>query len=33
MEKVDPPRLGVIGCREHHALAAEIRARIDEVKA
>ena len=33
IEKIDPPPLDVIGCREHHALAAEIRARIDEVKA
>ena len=33
IEKVDPPPLDVIGCREHHALAAEIRARIDEVNA
>jgi beta-glucosidase-like glycosyl hydrolase len=33
IEKVDPPPLDVIGCREHHALAAEIRTRIDEVNA
>lgn len=31
IEKADAPPLDVIGCREHHALAAEIRARIDEV--
>jgi beta-N-acetylhexosaminidase len=33
IEKADAPPLDVIGCREHRALAAEIRARIDEVKA
>src|ERR1700730_6412370 len=33
IEKVDPPPLDVIGCSEHSALAAEIRARINEVNA
>ena len=33
IERVEPPPLDLIGCREHRALAAEIRARIDEVKA
>jgi beta-N-acetylhexosaminidase len=31
IEKIDSPPLEVIGCPEHHALAAEIRARISEV--
>jgi beta-N-acetylhexosaminidase len=30
IEKVDSPPLDVIGCREHRALAAEIRTRINE---
>jgi beta-N-acetylhexosaminidase len=33
MEKADAPPLEVIGCPEHRVLAAEIRARINEVKA
>ncbi len=28
IEKIDPPPLDVIGCRAHHALAAEIRAKL-----
>jgi hypothetical protein len=31
IEKAEAPPLDVIGCREHRALAAEIRARINEV--
>jgi beta-N-acetylhexosaminidase len=33
IEKAEAPPLDVIGCRQHRTLAAEIRARIDEVKA
>ena len=33
IEKAEAPPLDVIGCREHRALAAEIRARINEVTA
>lgn len=33
IEKAQAPPLDVIGCREHRALAAEIRARINEVNA
>jgi beta-N-acetylhexosaminidase len=33
IEKAEAPPLDVIGCREHRALAAEIRARINKVNA
>jgi beta-N-acetylhexosaminidase len=33
IEKADAPPLDAIGCREHRALAAEIRARINEMQA
>ena len=33
IEKAEAPPLDVIGCREHRALAAEIRTRINEVNA